>query len=63
MKEIQGEVGLVIRVNDEHNGRLRFPAPVMGDDEWDFICEETISIGDRICVIGTEKNKLMVKKT
>jgi membrane protein implicated in regulation of membrane protease activity len=45
-----GQVGSVIEYNSVHEGRgtLRFPAPILGNDEWQFICTDTVDVGDRV---------------
>ena len=58
---IVGEVGQVISVPVEgRKGMLRFPAPVLGSDEWAFICEGELSPGDRVRVTDVSGNSLMV---
>ncbi len=60
---IIGQVGLVARSPVEsHRGELRFPAPVMGNDSWSFICVEPVSPGDRVIVIDVVGNSLKVEK-
>ena len=59
-----GQVGTVLELNLNHEGRgkLRFPAPVLGDDEWQFICEKSLQIGDRVVVNEFSGNSLIVAK-
>ena len=60
---ILGEVGQVLVVPDgERRGRLRFPAPVLGADEWQFISQETLAVGDRVRVTDVSGNSLIVSK-
>ncbi len=61
---IIGEVGQVLSApNGERKGILRFPAPILGSDEWQFIClEEVLSSGDRVRVIDLSGNALVVTK-
>lgn len=60
---IIGEVGQVIRVPREgQRGHLRFPAPVLGNDEWQILSEQTLAIGDRVTVVDVVGNSLMVSK-
>ncbi len=60
---IVGEVGQVIAVpNEERRGTLRFPAPILGADEWKFITQETLAAGDRVRVIDVSGNSLIVTK-
>ncbi len=60
---IIGETGQVLSVPiDEKRGVLRFPAPILGADEWLFICEDKLEIGDRVKVQNISGNSLIVKK-
>lgn len=56
-----GEIGQVIATPTEHRrGTLRFPAPVLGSDEWLFICEQPVAVGDRVQVTDISGNTLIV---
>ncbi|PKM12244.1 MAG: hypothetical protein CVV13_06080 [Gammaproteobacteria bacterium HGW-Gammaproteobacteria-3] len=59
---ILGQIGTVIEYNSVQAGRgtLRFPAPVLGDDEWQFICDQTVEIGSRVVVRDISGNTLIV---
>ena len=58
-----GETGIVIKApHEEQRGRLRFPTPILGDDEWEIICHEDITEGDRVMVIELSGNALVVNK-
>ncbi len=60
---IVGESGQVIKLPTEHiRGVVRFSTPVLGDDEWEFICSSEVSLGDRIFVIELSGNTLLVEK-
>lgn len=60
---IVGETGQVLSPpHDDIKGKLRFPAPVLGDDEWQFISQEPLSIGDRVRVTDISGNSLIVSK-
>ncbi len=60
---ITGEVGQVLVVpNGERRGKLRFPAPVLGDDEWAILSNDTLEVGDRVTVVDVLGNALMVRK-
>jgi hypothetical protein len=62
-QDIQGEVGIVLTAPiGEKKGRLRFPAPVLGVDEWEIQCDSELEIGDRVEVIDITNNVLLVKK-
>jgi len=59
---IIGQVGLVLNFNKAHSkGRLRFSAPIIGNDEWEFISEEALENGDRVEVTDISGNRLIVK--
>lgn len=60
---IVGEVGQVISVpNEERRGRMRFPAPVLGADEWQIISTDALAQGDRVRVKDVSGNSLIVEK-
>lgn len=60
-----GQVGTVIEYNSVQAGRgiVRFPAPILGDDEWQFICYESVDVGNRVIVQEFSGNSLIVSKT
>ena len=63
-ERIVGEVGQVLSVpNGERRGTLRFPAPVLGADEWLFITQDAVASGDRVRVTDVSGNTLIVAKT
>ena len=58
-----GEVGQVLQVpSGDKRGKVRFPAPVLGSDEWLIISHEAVSIGDRVSVVDLSGNALIVRK-
>ncbi|MBA56076.1 MAG: hypothetical protein CMK89_16615 [Pseudomonadales bacterium] len=60
---IVGEVGQVISVpHDGKRGRLRFPAPILGTDEWLIISQDALAEGDRVRVKDVSGNSLIVEK-
>ncbi|WP_317930091.1 NfeD family protein [Halioxenophilus sp. WMMB6] len=60
---ILGEIGQVILLpNAERRGRMRFPVPILGDDEWLIIVDEGVAIGDRVRVVDVVGNALVVEK-
>jgi membrane protein implicated in regulation of membrane protease activity len=60
---IIGEVGQVQQVpNGERRGKLKFPAPVLGADEWLFISQDELIVGDRVRVTDVSGNSLIVVK-
>lgn len=60
---IVGEVGQVIAApNGERRGRMRFPVPVLGADEWTIIARDSVADGDRVRVVDVSGNALVVEK-
>lgn len=58
-----GETGQVIRKPDGgRRGMVRFATPLLGSEEWPFICDAVIEVGDRISVAEISGNTLVVKK-
>lgn len=58
-----GQTGIVLQApNINGRGRLRFSAPILGSDEWDFLLQnnQTINVGDRVRVIDISGNSLIV---
>ena len=61
-ESIVGEVGQVLVVpSEDKRGKLRFPAPILGDDEWIIMCQDDLAIGDRVSVVDVSGNALIVK--
>ena len=59
-----GETGQVIREpSNGRRGMVRFSTPLLGSEEWPFICDAVVSLGDRVTVADFSGNTLMVKKT
>lgn len=60
---ILGQVGQVINVPREGmRGKLRFPAPILGSDEWLILSQDELSLGDRVRVTDVSGNSLIVEK-
>jgi membrane protein implicated in regulation of membrane protease activity len=60
---ISGESGQVIKVPQPGGrGVVRFSTPLLGDDEWDFICDSDVALGDRVQVKDVSGNTLIVEK-
>ncbi|MFA5631016.1 MAG: NfeD family protein [Porticoccaceae bacterium] len=58
-----GEAGTVVRLpREQGRGRVRFTTPVLGDDEWEFICEQPVELGDRVYIKDFSGNSLIVIK-
>ncbi|MEE9397843.1 MAG: NfeD family protein [Methylococcales bacterium] len=61
-EEMIGKIGIVIEYNSVHEGRgvLRFSIPILGSDEWQFICVDAVEVGDRVMVRDFSGNALIV---
>lgn len=60
---IVGETGQVILVPiEDRRGKLRFPAPILGADEWLIISQDNLNEGDRVRVKDVSGNSLIVEK-
>ena len=60
---IIGVSGLVIKIPVEKvHGTVRFSTPLLGSDEWPFICEDNVDAGDRVFVTDISGNTLIVEK-
>lgn len=59
-----GESGTVIKTPVEGGSRgvVRFTTPILGDDEWEFICEQPVALGDRVHIKDFSGNSLIVVK-
>jgi len=42
---------------------VRFTMPVLGEDEWDFICVEEVVEGDKVFIKDFSGNTLIVSKS
>jgi inner membrane protein len=60
---IVGQIGQVLSPpNGDHRGKMRFPAPILGNDEWLIISQDQLAIGDRVIVKSVSGNSLIVSK-
>lgn len=60
---IIGEVGVVlVAPTPDKRGKLRFPAPILGADEWIIISQDALVVGDKASVIDVSGNSLIVRK-
>lgn len=58
-----GESGKVIRAPIAGGrGQVRFTTPVLGSDEWEYICEQETEVGDRVFIKEFSGNTLVVVK-
>ena len=59
-----GEVGQVLRVpNGEKRGKVRFPIPILGSEEWLIMSQDALDVGDRVSVVELSGNSLIVEKS
>lgn len=59
---VTGETGIVLKVpQNDIRGLVRFSMPLLGADEWEFICHGPCAVGDRVEVIDVSGNTLIVK--
>lgn len=60
---VLGETGIVIRAPAEDSrGVVRFSLPLLGSDEWPFICEQEVKTGDKVYIKEISGNTLIVGK-
>lgn len=60
---LMGQIGQVLSPpNGDNRGKLRFPAPLLGSDEWLIISQDSLAIGDRVSVKDVSGNSLIVEK-
>ena len=58
-----GESGQVIKLPaGDTRGRLRFSTPILDKDEWEFICETDVALGDRLHIQQISDDVLIVAK-
>ena len=58
-----GEIGQVLTVpSGDKRGKVRFPAPLLGSDEWLMISQDNLIVGDRVIVQDLSGNALIVTK-
>ena len=63
LEAVRGEIGQVIRAPlDDQRGVVRFTTPLLGDDEWSFICDEPVAVGERVTVKDVSGNTLIVSR-
>jgi len=58
-----GEIGQVLAIPaGKKRGKVRFPAPLLGSDEWLMISQDNLIVGDRVRVQDLSGNTLIVTK-
>lgn len=59
---IMGVCGMVVRVPEGlERGIVRFSTPLLGSEEWPFICEQPVNSGERVYVKEISGNTLIVE--
>ncbi len=58
-----GQIGLVVKASEEHvRGNVRFTVPLLGEEDWPYLCETELKVGDRCRVKDVLGNALLVEK-
>lgn len=58
-----GQIGTVVRSSTEHaRGLVRFSVPLLGADEWPYLSEVPLAVGDRCRVVDVRGNALLIEK-
>jgi membrane protein implicated in regulation of membrane protease activity len=64
LEAVLGESGLVTRVpHGSSRGTVKFTTPLLGSEEWQFISNDAVAVGDRVTVVDVSGNTLIVKNT
>jgi hypothetical protein len=62
LEAVIGQSGLVIQAPlAGKRGLVKFTTPLLGAEEWQFLCREEVEIGARVTVIDVSGNTLVVK--
>jgi len=61
---IIGKSGIVVKVGNSTfpGGVIRFPIAVLGSDEWSFLSNEPLNVGDRGVIADIAGDRLVIKK-
>jgi membrane protein implicated in regulation of membrane protease activity len=60
-EQIIAQEGMVISLSSEPGqGTMRFSVPILGNEEWLFLCREPVKVGDRLVVEELSGNSLIV---
>lgn len=58
-----GQIGMIVNAgNQEVRGTVRFNVPLLGDDEWPYLSESPLNVGERCRVVDVLGNTLLVEK-
>ena len=60
---VVGETGQVVRLPQEGvRGMVRFAMPILGAEDWEFLCSDELALGDRVMIVDVSGNTLVVSK-
>lgn len=58
-----GKTGMVTRLpNEDVRGQVRFIPPLLGNENWNFLSQDTLEVGDRVQVVDVSGNTLIVAR-
>lgn len=58
-----GQIGIVVKASSEQvRGNVRFTVPLLGQEDWPYLCETELHVGDRCRVKDVLGNALLVEK-
>lgn len=58
-----GQIGIIVSAASEHvRGSVRFSVPLLGQEEWPYLSELPLGVGDRCKVVDVLGNALLVEK-
>lgn len=58
-----GQIGTIVKTSStELRGHVRFSVPLLGEEDWPYLCESELAIGDRCRVKDVLGNTLLVEK-
>ncbi len=61
--DVVGQIGVLIsEVSPLSRGRVRFPKPILGSDEWPCSADEAIPAGARVSVVAVEGQLVKVQQ-
>lgn len=60
---VVGQIGIVIEPpSSGKKGTVRFTVPVLGDEEWQFVADDTLEKGEKVSVVDVLGNTFKVQK-
>ena len=63
LEAVLGQTGQVVRLPQEGvRGLVRFVMPLLGNEDWEFLSNDELVIGDRVMVVEVSGNALVVTK-